>query len=469
MVELLEQKDMEKFKKVCTELPAQLQNRIYHKHWEEMGRPTEQSKEAALRKIAHPDFGRASFLGLDKRCDVLPERKAATLGALIADVRQIRQSIVQIRDLWEKIDTDQSFSGSEKNIQKKNSLSALARGIIPFFTTDEVKSPNLLQDSFKGYAAAYAERYACLQPFFLQLIPDLIITPRCASQDIEGQKKYLIEIMDQTFATLVKRGYRNAKDEWVSLNLDTAKASIAVVKSSEKKLRQRPFKYKTQIHLDNRNSLDVAEDLANRGLNPIVLDAASDEHFGGGYKTGTRAREEAICRRSGLSVVAQREQEFYGLSKKWGPSAGLYIKDVPVFRDQEYAYKDQPFSCAFAIFAPLNNPSLTDGKLTGKENNETIEKIRTILHMAELKGHDSIVLVPFGCGAFNNPARDISLIMMVVIEKEFPNSFKEIRFAVPEDPNSQNVDSAYIVFKGAIECYRNSLLETKYGAKIFIN
>lgn len=489
MLQVLGQNDLEGFKRIFNGLSEPMQNQVYFKHWEMMGKPTEQSSDASLKKIAHPDFGKVSILGLEPRCDVAPEKKAATLTAVLNDLKQkinqFQKSINNLQTHWDSIDSNNSIPGQQKNILKKDSLFRLAKTIVPIFTPDVVIAPINPQDSFVACAASYIEKHPCLRPFFLQLVPDLnlkseetnpssVATPQFDPHDVEGQKKYRVEIMNQTIATLSDRGYVNAKGERISLHLDTAKDSIAVVKSSEKQLHMRPYKYQTQIHLDKMDCLYVAEVLVNRGLNPIVLNAASDGHFGGGYKTGARAQEEDLCRRSGLSVVALREKEFYGLSKKWGPAAGLYIKDVPVFRagvDQGYAYKDKPFQCAFAIFSAINNPRLTDGHLVGKEKAETIEKIRTMLHMAELKGHDSIVLMPFGCGAFRNPPVDISLIMMVVIEKEFPNSFKEIRFAVIEDHNSHNASSVgnYIPFKDAIEGHQKSPLVTKHGAKIFVN
>jgi hypothetical protein len=66
----------------------------------------------------------------------------------------------------------------------------------------------------------------------------------------------------------------------------------------------------------------------------------------------------------------------------------------------------------------------------------TKNKLRTVLQMAVEKGHESIVLIPLGCGAFCNPPGHVSEILMELITEEFPHSFREIHISIIEDANT---------------------------------
>ena len=74
----------------------------------------------------------------------------------------------------------------------------------------------------------------------------------------------------------------------------------------------------------------------------------------------------------------------------------------------------------------------------GKRDAEiTKNKMRTILRIGLLHGHDSIVLGAFGCGAFRNPPRSIARLFHEIInEAEFKNKYRLIAFAILEDHNS---------------------------------
>ena len=61
----------------------------------------------------------------------------------------------------------------------------------------------------------------------------------------------------------------------------------------------------------------------------------------------------------------------------------------------------------------------------------TLEKMRTIFRIGMVKGHDSLVLSAFGCGAFANPPAHIAqLFHQVSEEDEFKNVFRMIDFAI---------------------------------------
>lgn len=499
-------KDQALANQIFNSLPSKIQNEIYGKHWNEMGQPTDQSTDANLKKIAHWDFGKVSFLGSEKRCDVPLDRKANTMKAYLADyskkIDALQDVVQQKKTEWTGIDQSSSIRGNQKNSSKIDSLNNLAESIASQFLDKNapLAKPNAKGASYQSLTEAYVEAYPILRPFFFQIVPNLtlaneafpqgqapvvgkpslVVPPDLTNMNFLSRKAYRTAIMVETFETLKDGYYINSKGEKVKLDFQPSITSL-YCQTNTGGLNPRKGKYKTQIFLDKKDCLTVTRDCTHRGLNPIVLDAASDDHFGGGYKTGAGAQEENICRRSGLCLAADPDptlgtqpKNFYPLSQQ-GSNAGLYVSNVPVFRGEEvegYPYLDQPFETAVGIFAAYNfneeyqqKKGITNVKKLvvnsqGEQRipddvaDETKQKLRTFFQMAQQNGHDSVVLIPIGCGAFCNPPKHICELAMEVITQEFPHSFKEIHFSVIDDHNTgrgHNPRGNYVEFKETIE------------------
>ena len=68
----------------------------------------------------------------------------------------------------------------------------------------------------------------------------------------------------------------------------------------------------------------------------------------------------------------------------------------------------------------------------------TKTKIRAMLRVGLLHGHDAIVLGAWGCGAFRNPPKNMARLFHEVLrEPEFARKYHVVRFAVIEDRNSR--------------------------------
>ena len=88
---------------------------------------------------------------------------------------------------------------------------------------------------------------------------------------------------------------------------------------------------------------------------------------------------------------------------------------------------------------------LADNMIEGTKN-----KMRTILRIGLLNGHDSLVLGALGCGAFCNPPSHIARLFHEVFEEhEFKNKYRHICFAILDDHNSHkrhNPEGNYLPF-----------------------
>jgi len=207
---------------------------------------------------------------------------------------------------------------------------------------------------------------------------------------------------------------------------------------------------KTKIIVRNDDSIHCGHSLQLEGYNPVVLNLASRRNPGGGVKNGSRAQEESLFRSTNLFLSMYRYAEYaedYGLEKsrfqypmpvRFG---GIYVPKATVFRagaKDDFALLDTPYYMSFVAVAAINHPELdADGNICQEDANLTKNKMRTMLRIGLLNGHDSIVLGAFGCGAFHNPPKHIARLFHEVIdEKEFKDKYKLIAFAILEDHNS---------------------------------
>ncbi len=214
------------------------------------------------------------------------------------------------------------------------------------------------------------------------------------------------------------------------------------------------------VRVEQDDCLKVAEQLVKEGYNPALLNFASAGHPGGGVETGARAQEETICRRSTLtrsifsfdsSYAARygyehREGNNYPLTRSLDFSA-IYSPQVTVFREAgpDYSLMEEPFQVGIITNAALNMNGrypirLTpDGHIPEEGKAITLNKIRTIFRIGLIKGHDSLVLGAFGCGAFKTPPREMAeLFKQVMEEDEFNDRFRLITFAILSDHNDRN-------------------------------
>lgn len=258
--------------------------------------------------------------------------------------------------------------------------------------------------------------------------------------------------------------YRTESDRVVTLPARELYVPHAEMFSAPIRLPDSYDACETVLQVQNTDCILAARDLVEQGLNPAVLNMASLYHPGGGVLTGSSAQEEELCRRSTLAVSlyqfsltggqfgdlaqlvgVERRAERYPMDNTYG---GIYSPGITFFRgtrDEGYALADSPFTASVISVASLNfNPrhghsTLVDGKISSDDRAIIMEKIRTILRIGALKGHDSLVLGALGCGAFcTPPAQMAGLFHQVLDEHEFHGRFSRIVFAIIDTPNSSN-------------------------------
>jgi uncharacterized protein (TIGR02452 family) len=185
----------------------------------------------------------------------------------------------------------------------------------------------------------------------------------------------------------------------------------------------------------NGTSLASARAFAARGIEPLVLNFASAKSPGGGFLSGARAQEESLARASALyaCIVNSPMYGFHqGLHDAMYSSWMIYSPSVPVFRDDDGALLEEPWSCAF-LTAPAPNAKVVLERSPDRADelcNVMKSRVRRALAIAALHHHRHLVLGAWGCGVFGNDPAFVAAKFREELDGAFRGAFDEVVFAV---------------------------------------
>jgi uncharacterized protein (TIGR02452 family) len=197
--------------------------------------------------------------------------------------------------------------------------------------------------------------------------------------------------------------------------------------------------HSTRIEVTNETTLSAHQRHLDKGHNAVSLNFASATQPGGGFLGGARAQEEYLCRSSALIVTIKDSPMYEYHRDNWTPfysDAMIYSGDVPVFRDDQHELLATPYLASFITSAaPLAKkvPPHEHPKLP----NVIFHRILKILSVAKSKGHESLILGAWGCGAFGNDGHIVSELFHRALNVEFTGSFKEVTFAIVDTSPEQ--------------------------------
>jgi uncharacterized protein (TIGR02452 family) len=298
-------------------------------------------------------------------------------------------------------------------------------------------------DSWSGSAFCYAmRRYKASQKSFRKVVYNGTIQAcfcgHYTSSDSKGNKVQIYGSKDQLKEAACSTIYYD-KSELDPVNLTGSEIST--------------------VEVINSDTLDAAKSLLDEGLKPVILNMASDLKPGGGVKSGSAAQEENISRRSDLMIVLANE----GRIIKKGPecyyplqhNSVLYSPALKVFRSNEetgYEFLSEPYTVSMISAAALRKPVLVSGHLSEDDSVLLEEKIRSVLKVASIHQHQSIVLGAWGCGAFRNPPHDVATIFKKVLS-EHKGSIQKAVFAILS--RAYDLEDNYSIFSKILAPDRN--------------
>jgi len=207
------------------------------------------------------------------------------------------------------------------------------------------------------------------------------------------------------------------------------------------------FVEETEIQVIEGDCLETAHYLQTQGFSTACLNMANAHSPGGGYKSGQGAQEENLHRRTGLFQCLHDPKKIQG--KKGGSNnypiseeGVIYSPDVVVIRASEpngYRFLSQPYLMSILSCPAISHPILVGEKMDRMNSNAVgtmKSKIKTLLAVGKLHGHDALVLSALGCGAFRCPPAHVAELFKEALENEFKGAFKRIVFAIYNDHNA---------------------------------
>jgi len=176
----------------------------------------------------------------------------------------------------------------------------------------------------------------------------------------------------------------------------------------------------------NQDTLNLAQDIVSQGFNPLVLNMASFNCPGGGWKRGASAQEEELFRRSNY---------FRALPRAWYPLKWTTIilsPSITIYKDSFYKEMNTPFKVDMLAAAAIQYPYLINNEYTKEDGQLMFNKIDSMFRVAYFNGNDSLILSAFGAGAYRNPAHEVAKMFKICVAK-YRRQFKIITFGILGD------------------------------------
>lgn len=255
----------------------------------------------------------------------------------------------------------------------------------------------------------------------------------------------LVNVYEKVLEDLTNGYYINRLGEEISLINSKIKngSTMYLGDALREKVVSKNHFDSTKIYVQNIDSFLKAIEM---GPNSLVLNMASARNPGGGVTKGSSAQEEDLCRRSNLlyslysfsprGCLKTPSRDFSYPIPTYG---GIYSPGVLIYRDKNYNKYDDVYKTNVVSVSAVVNPIYDENTLMIDKSQVHIvkNKIRSILRIAVLNGHTRLVLGAFGCGAFSNPPKHVSMLFKEVLEStEFRHAFEEVCFAILDDKNT---------------------------------
>lgn len=238
--------------------------------------------------------------------------------------------------------------------------------------------------------------------------------------------------LEQTLAESIS-ATKVFKNDWLSLILLDDRPSIAIKD--------------TQIEVVEETTVDGAKRIFETKNSPVlVLNFASAKHPGGGYLRGAKAQEEDISRCSMLYQTQLVAGEYYKKNMLCGSSVYtdtmIYSPNVPFIRNSKYELLEEPF-LASVISAPAPNNSSGEISLEILESS-LLRRIGYIFSIAEVYGHNHLILGAWGCGVFKNPPELVAKSFDYWIHSDrFKGIFESISFSIYDTSHDKRILEAF--------------------------
>lgn len=162
----------------------------------------------------------------------------------------------------------------------------------------------------------------------------------------------------------------------------------------------------------------------------LVLNFASANNPGGGFKRGAPAQEESLARSSALYPTLAKHLTYYDENRLAG--APIYTdhmilsENILVFKDDAGNWLDEPYETSF-LTVPAPNC------MNSEQQNDDVKQALwrrswNICAVAKDKDYTDLILGAWGCGVFHNDPQIVAIGFMMALMKY---KFSKVTFAIP--------------------------------------
>lgn len=166
-----------------------------------------------------------------------------------------------------------------------------------------------------------------------------------------------------------------------------------------------------------------------------VLNMANARIPGGGFISGARAQEEALCSRINLYIGLLMAQQMGNYPLNIGYS--FVIDGVNILLDNNFKFIQNNKNLAIISAAAKHYSSESEAQADKQMKDIMVQNWLSIIYAASIANVDEIVVSALGCGAFNNPAEEVAKQLFNALRICLPGNIKKISVVIFDDHNGQ--------------------------------
>jgi uncharacterized protein (TIGR02452 family) len=261
------------------------------------------------------------------------------------------------------------------------------------------------------------------------------VVPQAPDGENENVREKLRAVAAETMAIIEAGGYRSPGGRDVRIGADV-RAAVAGTRlylpAGEIPVSVPHGSAAAVTEVTTETSLSAARRL---GADAACLVFASAKSPGGGFLNGAQAQEESIARSSALYPCQRAAGEFYDFHRRQDDlrysDRVIYSPGVPVFRADDGALLDEPYTVPFLTAAAPNLGAILASQPTAAAGVPGVLAARAerILAVATAHGHRKLVLGAWGCGVFKNDPDVVAAVFAAQLAR-FRGCFDHVVFAV---------------------------------------
>jgi len=254
----------------------------------------------------------------------------------------------------------------------------------------------------------------------------------------KNNRKGNAKVARKTVKIINRGGYKfGVDDTWVDLSpeLEFCIENTVEYPPGRPLPRIHQAEKESRIEVHQETTLSAISRLNQQGLQPVALNFASAYNPGGGFLKGASAQEETLVRASGLYACLKSAGMYRYHAQRRDPmytDYAIYSPEVPIFRDEEGALLQEPYTCAF-VTSPAPNAGAVlrrNPKRKRGIRRQLVLRIRKVLTLMAAHGHQHIILGAWGCGVFRNDPEQVAEIFASILHSTFQNVFELVVFAI---------------------------------------